>query len=51
MVPIGELAVAVGEAIVNDDSFMEDADEPKSRIVYYIISISLLVGLYFWKIH
>ena len=51
MAPLGELVVTVGEVIVNDDSFMEEVDEPKSRILYYIISVSLLVGLYFWKIY
>tara|TARA_Y100001960_G_C14113568_1_gene558664 strand:- start:57 stop:212 length:156 start_codon:yes stop_codon:yes gene_type:complete len=51
MVPIGELAVAVGEAIVNDDSFMEEVDEPKSRIVYYAVCFSLLVGIYMWKVY
>ena len=54
MCVLGDVIVAVGEAVVNSDALNEEESETKSIILkalYYIVPISLLVGLYIWKVY
>jgi hypothetical protein len=51
MDPIGEVIVAIGEA-VSKDSFSEEKEEPRFvRALYYIVPISVLTGFYIWTIY
>ena len=49
--PIGELIVAVGEAIAKDDEFSNWKNEknPKlKKFLSYLIPMSILTGIYIW---
>ena len=48
---IGELIVAIGDAVAKDSDFLNEKSKTKSRIVhalYYIIPMGILCGLYFY---
>ena len=52
--PISELVVAIGESVAKDSEFLNSENKTKSRIIhtlYYIVPMSILIGLYFWKVY
>ena len=48
---IGELIVAIGDAVAKDSDFLNKKSKTKSRIIhalYYLIPMGILCGLYFY---
>ena len=51
--PIGEILVGVGDAIAKDNEFLNSEKKTKSiliRTMYYLVPMSILIGVYIWKI-
>lgn len=48
---IGELIVAIGEAVTKDSEFLDEKSKTNSRIIhalYYLIPMGILCGVYFY---
>lgn len=50
---VGELIAAAGQAIVEDNEFLEDKRKNSLflRILYYAIPMSILTGAYVWIVY
>ena len=51
---LGDVVVAVGEAVVNSEALNEVKPGTKSiivKVLYYLVPISLLVGFYIWRVY
>jgi len=52
--PLGELIVAVGDAVAKDSEFLNEKNETKSKFIramYYLIPMSILIAVYIWKVY
>tara|TARA_B100000405_G_C16671367_1_gene405964 strand:+ start:257 stop:442 length:186 start_codon:yes stop_codon:yes gene_type:complete len=47
---VGELIAAAGQAIVEDNKFLDDKKKSPLilRVLYYLVPISILTGIYIW---
>ena len=46
---VGELIAAAGQAIVEDNKFLDDKKSPLIlRVLYYLFPMSILTGIYIW---
>ena len=48
---IGELLASIGQAAVSDDDLLNkkiDTKSPIIRVLYYLVPIAMLSGLYVW---
>ena len=52
--PLGEIIVAVGDAVAKDSEFLNEKKETKSKFIramFYLIPMSLLTGFYIWTVY
>ena len=47
---VGELIAAAGQAIVEDNKFLDDKKKSPIilRVLYYLVPMSILTGIYIW---
>ena len=47
---VGELIAAAGQAIVEDNKFLDDKKKGHLflRVLYYLVPMSILTGIYIW---